>query len=108
MTYQFSMFNEMLNKTNWYLYPAEMQRMLVIFISITQEPSFIRGYGNIECTRDSFKQVKTFSVHHFLSHLDNHNLHLVFFLFLSNNLNLLKTANGGFSYFMMLHQINSV
>lgn len=57
VTYQFNMYNEVLNKVNWYTFPVEMQQMLVIFMSITQSSTFIRGYGNIVCTRDSFKQV---------------------------------------------------
>lgn len=57
VTHQFNMFNETLNNTNWYLFPNELQRMLVIFMSITQQSTLIRGYGNNECTRDAFKQV---------------------------------------------------
>lgn len=59
LTQQFQVFDDALCKFKWYLMPTEMQRMLVIVMSNTQQASFMYGYGNIECTRDSFKQVRS-------------------------------------------------
>lgn len=42
---------------DWYLLPHKWQRMFVIIIGNAQEPKSIRGFGNIECTRESFKRV---------------------------------------------------
>lgn len=42
---------------DWYLFPMGIQRMLVTVMSNTQRPTVILGYGNVECTRDTFKTV---------------------------------------------------
>lgn len=57
VTHQFNVFHEVLNQCNWYSFPLDLQRMLVTFMSGTQQPALIRGYANIECTRDAFKNV---------------------------------------------------
>ena len=46
-----------IGRLDWYLFPNEVQRLLVNFISDTQQPKFIRSYGNILCTREVFKKV---------------------------------------------------
>lgn len=56
----FGVFNVELYRCHWYLFPIEVQRMLVIFMSDTQQPIFIRSYGNIMCTRKVFKKVVIF------------------------------------------------
>lgn len=58
LTQQFGEFDERLCKCKWYLWPIELQRMLIIVISNAQQPSYMLGYGNIVCTRYSFKQVR--------------------------------------------------
>lgn len=58
LTEQFSMLDEKLNQSiDWYLFPIGVQRMLLTVMSNTQQSVTIRGYGNIECTRDTFKAV---------------------------------------------------
>ena len=57
VTYQFEMFNHELDLCNWYLYPIEMQRMLIIVVANAQQSMFVRGYGNLACVRDAFKRV---------------------------------------------------
>lgn len=57
LTMQFVVFSETISQCRWYTYPIEMQRILPILIANTQQPGFIESYGNIECTRDSFKKV---------------------------------------------------
>lgn len=37
-----------------------MQRLYLIFILNSQQPTHIRGYGGILCTRDNFKMVICF------------------------------------------------
>lgn len=58
---QFDLFDDKLNLCKWYLFPIDVQRMLLIFICDTQQPKFVRGFGNIICTRDSFKSVCDFN-----------------------------------------------
>lgn len=98
VTSQFRMLNVKLCQRKWYLFPIEVQRMLVIFISDTQQPVYIRGFGNISCTRQTFKKV------HFIfltlrMYLEQMKWNNVFFF-------ILQTINGGFSYFMMLQRVN--
>lgn len=57
---QFDMLDAAFCQCKWYLLSIELQRMLVIVMSITQQPVILQGYGNIQCTRGSFKQVKIF------------------------------------------------
>lgn len=42
---------------DWYLLPNGLQQMFIMVMKITQKSVFIRGFGNMECTRDSFKGV---------------------------------------------------
>ena len=54
---QFNKLGDEIYKCDWYLFPHKLQRMLVIIMINAQEPVSIRGFGNVVCTRDSFKQV---------------------------------------------------
>lgn len=54
---QFSNFDDELCQCHWYLFPVEVQKLLLIFMSDSQQSTYIRGYGGILCTRDSFKNV---------------------------------------------------
>lgn len=42
----------------WYLYPLDVQRMIPTILIGTQDVISIRGFGNIECTRNTFKMVR--------------------------------------------------
>lgn len=55
---QFNIFDDELRRCRWYLYPLEMQKMLLIILSSTQQPPAIQGYANTVCTRDAFKRVR--------------------------------------------------
>lgn len=57
MTDRFEAFNHNLCQCKWYLYTAELQRLYLLFVVNTQHPVIIRGYGNIICTRETFKKV---------------------------------------------------
>lgn len=54
---EFNIFHEKLCHCDWYLFPLEMQKMLLIILSSTQQPASIQGYANTQCTRDAFKSV---------------------------------------------------
>lgn len=60
LTHQFNVFNDELCMCNWYLFPIDLQRMLLIFIINTQQPAIIHGFADTVCTRDAFKQVWRF------------------------------------------------
>lgn len=57
ITHLFNIFSEKLCGCCWYLYPIEMQRIFLIFLSGTEQSAVILGYANIACTRDAFKNV---------------------------------------------------
>lgn len=59
VTNQFNQFSDVLGQSSWYLFPIELQRMLVTAIVNAQEPVIIRGFGNTMCTRDAFKLVNS-------------------------------------------------
>lgn len=54
---QFESLDEKVYRSHWYAYPIEMQQMTLILMSSTQRLAPFRGYGNIICTRDTFKMV---------------------------------------------------
>lgn len=60
VTRQFDLFDEELRRCDWYLFPIEMQRLILITMSGSQHPEIIRGYANSVCTRDAFKRVSEF------------------------------------------------
>lgn len=54
---QFALFDHELWQCSWYLFPNDMQQMLAFVMANTQDPAVLLGFGNIECTRDTFKRV---------------------------------------------------
>lgn len=60
---EFELFNDALYQCKWYLLPIELRQMLVIVMSNAQYPTHMRDDGNIECTRDSFKEVFEIFIH---------------------------------------------
>ena len=58
MSNEFDVFGEELGRCNWYLLSPEMQRIYLIFLLDTQQPVNMKSYGNVLCTRDTFKKVK--------------------------------------------------
>lgn len=60
VTNQFEMFNDELNQCNWYVLPLELQKIMIIVMVNAQRETVIRGFGNILCTRQTFKKVERF------------------------------------------------
>lgn len=58
VTHRFNVFDEKLDDSDWFLYPIEMQRLFLIFLSGSQQPTIIQGYANTVCTRVAFKNVR--------------------------------------------------
>ena len=57
LTDKFDQFDDTLWEIKWYLFPTKFQRFYLIFGSNTQQPVYIRGYGSIFFTRETFKKV---------------------------------------------------
>lgn len=43
---------------DWFILPIDIQRMLPFISYATQKPMIIGGFGNVQCTRDSLKNVR--------------------------------------------------
>lgn len=63
MTHQFELFGEELARCNWYALPIEMQRIYALFLSDSQHPIEMTGYGGITCDRDTAKRVNQLNVY---------------------------------------------
>lgn len=48
----------MINQFDWYLMPADIQRMLPIIVNFAQQPVYIVCFGSAACDRDTFKYVR--------------------------------------------------
>lgn len=57
LTNQFMKINDGIFDSEWYTFSDDLQRKLPIIISGTRLPTYICGYGNILCTRDTCKSV---------------------------------------------------
>lgn len=57
MTTEFEVFGDELVQCNWYVLPIKTQRMYLIFLSDTQTPIQIIGYGGTVCDRETMKKV---------------------------------------------------
>lgn len=57
VTIGFESFGDELERCDWYKLPTKMQRMHLMFLVDTQQPVNIECFGNILCTRDTFKKV---------------------------------------------------
>lgn len=53
----FDEINDSFCQLNWYLYPIEVQRMLIPILIYTEKPVVINFFGSITCSREQFKKV---------------------------------------------------
>lgn len=57
VTNQFEQFHVEFGRCEWTILPIEMQRMYLIFLSDTQQPTILQSYAGISRTRETFKKV---------------------------------------------------
>lgn len=57
ITLRFEQICDDIGQCDWYLYPAETQKILPIIIQCAQQPVTLRAFGKASCTRESFKTV---------------------------------------------------
>lgn len=57
VTERFENLDAELCQCNWYMYPIGLQKMWIIFMLNFRHSTYIRGYGDIQCSRGSFKAV---------------------------------------------------
>lgn len=41
----------------WHRLPIKLRKYIPCIIAVSQRPVYIQGYGNIKCTRETFKSV---------------------------------------------------
>lgn len=59
LTNAFNEFDEAIYRCKWYSLPLEAQQMLALLMTNTQQLAYMKSYGNVQCTRDTFKNVRT-------------------------------------------------
>lgn len=57
MSEKFNLFNTTMYQWNWYYFPADVQKMLILVFADAQEPVIVRGFADTLCARESFKKV---------------------------------------------------
>lgn len=57
MTKQFETFSQGLEQCNWYKLSIELQQMYLIFLADAQQEKQVKAYGDIVCSRETFKKV---------------------------------------------------
>lgn len=50
-------FSDAIGQCKWYLFPIKIQQMLIIVMANSQNSTPIHGFGNILCSRETFKKV---------------------------------------------------
>lgn len=58
--------NDMITQFEWYLFPAEIQRMLPLTMKYTQQSVEINCFGSTACNRETFKYVSVTNAISFL------------------------------------------
>lgn len=58
VTNAFDDLNDAIDLFDWYLFPTKVQKMLPIIMINSQQPIDFECFGNITCSRESFKKVK--------------------------------------------------
>lgn len=81
----------------WYRFPAKVQRMLPMIITICHKRTVVQGFGNISCTRETYGTVN----------LERNFIKSNYSRAKSLFLRLLQVVNNAFSYFVMLRKLLS-
>lgn len=57
MSYAFTSIGDMVDQYKWYSFTREMQQILLIIFTHVNEPVTVKCFGNITCSRATFKSV---------------------------------------------------
>lgn len=92
----FGEINDVIDQLDWYLYPVEIQRLLIPIMMNAQKPVTINFFGSITCCREQFRKVcqDLFRLNRFYS--SGVNIFDLNFNFYS------KVVYAAYSYFMVL------
>lgn len=53
----FAEIGELIYQCDWHLFSVEMRRMVVVMITVLQQPLSFKCFGSISCSREVFKKV---------------------------------------------------
>lgn len=62
LTNVFNDSSDAIGQLHWYLYPMEVQQLLVQIIMYAQKPVVVAFFGSIQCSREQFRKVSQFFV----------------------------------------------
>lgn len=57
LTDEFVAFEQTIYESYWYLFTMDVQRLFIIVTMLSQKPVELKGFGNIHCTLETFKNV---------------------------------------------------
>lgn len=57
ITDRFNGIFEIICNSEWYAFPKEIQRIMPTLMNSAEKPVILLGFGNLKCTRESFKKV---------------------------------------------------
>lgn len=57
VTIRFRQVHDSIWECSWYKFPLDTQKLLPMILMAAQKPVFIKGYMNMQCTRESVKKV---------------------------------------------------
>lgn len=80
VTNGFDRFGDELDGCDWHLWPIELQRLYLIFLLDTQQPTYTQCFGGILCSRDTFKKVNVHKSNHLYIDWSSPSLSLFLFL----------------------------
>lgn len=51
---------DVIGELNWYTFPHEMQKVLPTILRMSQQPCELKFFGQLSCSRDTYKKVIVF------------------------------------------------
>ena len=76
MTTRFDEWIDIIHQSDWYTFPDRIQSMLPTVIMAAQEPVVLQAFGELSCTRESFKKVISSGIESAVAFLS---IHVLFF-----------------------------
>lgn len=58
MNSRFEEINDAFYNLNWETFPDNAKRLMPIILHITQQPVHLESFGNVPCSRETFKEVR--------------------------------------------------
>lgn len=58
MNSRFEEINDAFYNLNWEIFPDNAKRLMPIILHITQQPVHLESFGNVPCSRETFKKVR--------------------------------------------------